>query len=58
MLNWYEFTEKEHQKDLLREAQRRHLIRRLRTARRKERSRFRGHSKKTRGMSEMKSRSI
>ncbi len=58
MLDWHEFMDEEHQKDLLREAQRLHLIRGLRTARRKERSRFRGQSKKTLGMSEMKSRSI
>ena len=57
MLDWYEFMDRGHQKDLLREAQRRHLIRELRAVRKKERSRLRDHSKKTLGMSEMKSRS-
>ena len=39
MLNWHEFTtETERQRDLLREVERRHLIRKLRAARRKERS--------------------
>ena len=56
MLGWYELTAKEHQKDLLREAQKRRLIRRLQDARREERSRLRDHSrKKTPGVSEKKS---
>ena len=59
MSDWYEFTAKEHQKDVLREAQRRRLIRELQDARREERSRLRDHSqKKTPGASELKSRSI
>ena len=47
MLNWHEeFVAKEHQKDLLREAQSRRLIRELRAARWGERSRLRDHSQK------------
>ena len=60
MLNWHEFTtETERQRDLLREVERRHLIRKLRAARRKERSWLGGHSqRKTLGLSEIKPRSI
>ena len=46
MLDWHEFMDRGHQRHLLREAQRRHLIRELRTASRKERSRLRDHSQK------------
>ena len=60
MLTWHEFAAgKERQRDLLREVQSWHLIRELRAARRKERSRLRDHSrKKTLGVSEIKPRSI
>ncbi len=40
MLDWHEFMAKEHQEDLLREARKRRLIRKLRAARGKERSPF------------------
>ena len=46
MLDWHEFLAKEHQKDLLREAQSRRLTRELRAARWGEHSRLRGHSQK------------
>ena len=60
MLNWHEFaTEKERQRDLLREVERRHLILGLRAARGKERYRLRDHfQKKTLGVSEIRPRSI
>ena len=59
MLDWHEFMDRGHQKDLLLEAQRRHLTKGLRAARRRERSRLRDHfQKKILGMSEMKWRSI
>ena len=46
MLDWYEFVAKEHQRDLLREARRRHLIQRLQAARWGERSRVRNIAQK------------
>ena len=59
MLTRLELVAKEHQKDLLREARRRRLVRGLRATRRKERSRLRDHSqKKTLGVSAINSRSI
>ena len=58
MLDWYEFLVREHQKELLRAAERRCLIRGLRTARAKEHSRLHGRSKKTPGVSEIKPRII
>ena len=46
MLDWHEFVAKEHQKELLREAQCRHLIRELRAVRREGRSRLWAHFEK------------
>ena len=59
MLNRHELMAKEHQRDLLREVERRRLIRELRTARRKEPSRLRDRSqKKAHGVLAIKPRSI
>ena len=46
MLDWREFVAKEHQRDLIREAQRQRLIGELRAARRRERSRLRDRFQK------------
>jgi hypothetical protein len=40
MLDWYELVAKKHREDLLREARERHLIKKLRAARGRERSPF------------------
>ena len=59
MWNRYEVTTKEQQEDLLRETERRSLIRGLWVALRGGRSRLRDHpQKKTLGPSKIKSRSI
>ena len=59
MLTRLELVAKEHQKDLLREARRRRLVRRLRATRRKERSRLRDYfQKKPLDASAITSRSI
>ena len=46
MLDWQEFVAKEHQKELLREAQSQRLIRELRAARQDVASRLRVHFEK------------
>jgi hypothetical protein len=46
MLDWQEFVAKEHQRELLREAQSQRLIRELRAARQDVPSRLRVHFKK------------
>ena len=46
MLDWQEFVAKEHQKELLREAQKQRLIRELRAARQDVLSRLRVHFEK------------
>ncbi len=44
MLNRHELMAKEHHRDVLREVERQRLIKELRTAHRKDRSRLRDHS--------------